>query len=51
MENYGTKTDVVTFTFMFFSPVKLRILYRVKEMTPISCYKCVLKVMSYLHDT
>ena len=51
MENYGIKINVVTFIFMFFIAGELQNSIKHKEMTPISCYKFLLKEMMYSHDT
>ena len=52
MENYGIKINVVTFIFMLlFLPMNYKILKKHKEITPISCYKFLLKEMMYSKNT
>ena len=46
MENYGIKINVVTFIFIILR-VKLQNSIQAKKMTPISCYKSLLKLMFY----
>ena len=46
MVNYGIEIIVVTFIFIcFFARELNKILYKLKEMTPISCYKSLLTEM------
>ena len=46
MENYGIKINDVTFIFIVFFAGEIKtILYKPKEMTPISCYKSIQKEM------